>query len=174
MQGVNQNPHETQEALFRISLGADAKKLLLNQPVPKTTDTEGNVGPMDEGSVVPLLKMMETAVLGETYDTYEFYVFFHPTEKDSETIDEFLTELNEITKYCDMCGCMKDRLLKGQIITGIPNASLQEKLLQERELTLKKCIDRCCAAESAASQVKDRSSSKSDITFITSHRVGKT
>ena len=61
---------------------------------------------------------------------------------------------------------MKDRLLKNQIITGIPNITLQEKLLQERNLDLDKYIDMCRGSESAASQVKDISTTKTEINKI--------
>ena len=36
---------------------------------------------------------------------------------------------------------MKDRLLKNQIIAGMPDMILQDKLLQERNLDLEKYID---------------------------------
>ena len=98
---------------------------------------------------------METAILGETNDTYKLHMFFQRKQKHSETFDQYLTELKEKIKYCDICDCMQDRLLKAQIILSISDSNLQEKLLQEKKLQLDKCIDMCRAAESAASQVKD-------------------
>ena len=67
-----------------------------------------------------LLKQMETAILD---DTYELHVFFHRVQSDGESFDQFLMALKELAKYCDMCDCMKERLLKGKIITGIPDAT---------------------------------------------------
>jgi len=166
VQNLAAKPDETQVALFRIALGQDARKLLRNQPVPTVTDSKGKTTTLSDKKVTTLLKMMETAVLGETNDTYELHVFFHRMQQDSETFDQYLTALKELSKYCDLCDCMSDRLLKAQIITGIPDSTLQEKLLQERTLTLEKCIDMCRAAESAATQVKHIVTAKSDVNRV--------
>ena len=72
-----------------------------------------------------------------------------------ETFDEFLLTLREMQKTCDVCEHMADKFLKDQIIFGVRDDSVREKLLQERQLTLLKTIDMCRAAESASAQAKD-------------------
>ena len=72
---------------------------------------------------------MDSAVNGEINDTYERFVFTHRTQKRDETFDEYLTALKELRKTCNICDCMYDTLLKDQIINGITDSSLQEKLL---------------------------------------------
>ena len=169
VQKLSEKPDEAQVALFRIALGSEAKKLLRNQPVP---NQPGKKTPMDTTKVTTLLQMMETAVMGETNDTYELHMFFQRSQKDSETFDQYLTELKEKVKYCDICECMHDRLIKAQIILGVPDVTLQEKLLQERKLTLEKCIDMCRAAESAATQMKDLSA-KSEVNRVSFKKSAK-
>ena len=52
---------------------------------------------------------------------------------------------------------MMDTSLKDQIITGIRDTDLRERLLQERPLSLTKCLDMCRAAETASMQAKEMS-----------------
>ncbi len=57
-------------------------------------------------------------------------------------------------KYCEFCKCLSDRLLKDRIVLGITDAKTREKLLNERPLTLNKCLDICRSVESASEQMK--------------------
>ena len=166
VQHLSEKPDEAQVALFRIALGSEAKKLLRNQPAPTTTDSKGRATSLDTNKVSTLLQMMEKAILGETNDTYELCMFFQRKQKDTESFDQYLTELKEKIKYCDACDCMRDRLLKAQIIVGIPDCTLQEKLLQERKLSFEKCTNMCRAAESASTQARDIAS-KSEVNKVT-------
>ena len=163
MQEVDSIPHARKVAIFRIALGPEARRLVRNQDVPTERDAEkgrheGQHSNEDDAK----------AAMGETSDTYELHVFLHRLQRDGESIDEFLASLKELRKYRDLCDCMKDQLLKHQIITGIPDMTLQAKLLQERnlDLDLEKCIDMCCAAESAASKVKDVFTTKTEVDKI--------
>ena len=103
VQHLSEKPDETQVALFRIALGPEANKLLRNQPAPTTTDSKGRTKSLDTNKVSTLLQMMEKAILGETNDTYELHMFFQRKQKDTESFDQYLTELKEKIKYCDAC-----------------------------------------------------------------------
>ena len=160
VQELNAKPYPTQVALFRIALGTEGKRLLRNQPVSQSRNGDGDLVNDNLERTGTLMKMMDSAVNGEINDTYERFVFTHRTQKRGETFDEYLTALKELRKTCNICDCMYDTLLKDQIINGITDSSLQEKLLQKRGLSLNKCIDACRAAESAAKQVKEMSQSE--------------
>ena len=160
VQELNAKPYPTQVALFRIALGTEGKRLLRNQPVSQSRNGDGDLVNDNLERTGTLMKMMDSAVNGEINDTYERFVFTHRTQKRGETFDEYLTALKELRKTCNICDCMYDTLLKDQIINGITDSSLQEKLLQKRGLSLDKCIDACRAAESAAKQVKEMSQSE--------------
>ena len=137
VQEVGAKPNATQVALFRIiALGPEAKRLLRNQPVPKSRDADGSPVEDDVDKTQTLLKMMDSAVNGEMNDTYERFVFTQRMQKPGETFDEYLTALKELRKTCEICDCMYDTLLKDQIINGIVDSNLQEKLLQKRGLSL--------------------------------------
>ena len=109
---------------------------------------------------------------------YERYVFRTSTQQKGETFDEFLLALREMQKTCDVCEHMADKFLKDQVIFGVRDDSVREKLLQERQLTLPKTIDMCRAAESASVQAKDMATaSPTEVNRVTgrehSHRKWK-
>ena len=118
--------------------------LLRNQPTPIDPTTNAA---MDINKVSTLMKMLKIAVVGEVNETYETYVFRTRVQKETETIDEFVTILRELVQTCGLCEheSMKDKFIRDQIIFGIRDAALREKLLQERSLSLKKCLDVCRA-----------------------------
>ncbi len=155
IQDIPAKPVAMQLALLRMALGPEGRKLLRHQPTPMFRDEHGDEKLMDENHLETIIKMMEIAVNGEVNDTFERYVFRHRLQKEGETFDEFLTELRESRKRCDFCDCMRDKLLKDQVITGVRDTELRERLLQQRGLSLTKCIDMCRAAESASSQAKE-------------------
>lgn len=152
VQDIANKPDNVQISLFRISLGDEGKKLLRNQPVPMKADGSA---PMDENKLDTLTKMMEIAVVGEVNDTYERYIFRCRTQREGETIETFVTSLRELIKTCEVTKDMTDKFMKDQIIFGIRDSSLREKILQERKITLEKCIDMCRATESASVQARD-------------------
>ena len=91
---------------------------------------------------------------GEINDTYET----HKVQKRAETFG--LTTRKELRKSCGICDCMYQAILKDQILNGIIDSHLQEKLLQKRAPTLDKCIGACRAAESGAKQANEMSHSE--------------
>ncbi len=128
---------------------------------------------MNPNEVKTLLKMMEIAVSGEVNDTFERYVFRHRLQKEDESFDQYINELRELRKRCDFCSCMEDKLLKDQVITGIRNSVLRERLLQKRGLSLAKCLDMCRASESASSQAKEMAQAAAPTTAEV-NRIDKT
>ncbi|KAL8571940.1 hypothetical protein ACOMHN_026152 [Nucella lapillus] len=57
-------------------------------------------------------------------------------------------------KTCNFCDHIKDSLLRDRIVIGIRNQTTRERLLQEADLTLQSCIDKCRAAETTSQQVR--------------------
>ena len=56
--------------------------------------------------------------------------------------------------------CIRESLIRDRIVLGIQNPQTRKRLLQERKLTLKKCIDICRSSETSASQMKIISGTK--------------
>ena len=85
---------------------------------------------------------------------YERFLFFTRDQRESETVDQYLTELRQIAADCDFESVTPDQLLRDRLVTGIKTAKVRENLLKEKKMTLKKAIDIARAAESTAVQMK--------------------
>ncbi len=168
VQDLHSKPDAVQCSLFRMALGTDGKKLLRSQPMPKKPDGT----PMDPNKLATLLETMKIAIVGEVNVTYELYVFQTRVQQKGEPFDEFLLALRELMKTCDFCEHMTDHMLKSQVIRGVREDATRERLLQERQLTLAKCVDMCRAAESASTQARDMASgTNADVNWVS--RYGK-
>ena len=85
---------------------------------------------------------------------YERFLFFTRDQRESETVDQYLTELHQIAANCDFESITPDQLLRDRLVTGTKTAKVRENLLKEKKLTLEKAIDIARAAESTAVQMK--------------------
>ena len=65
-----------------------------------------------------------------------------------------MTTLRTLAKTCNFRDCLKDTLLRDRIVLGTQSQNTRKRLLQDRKLTLEKCIDICRSAESYLSQLK--------------------
>ena len=85
---------------------------------------------------------------------YERFLFFTRDQRESESVDQYLTELRQIAENCDFESITPDQLLRDRLVTGTRIAKVRENLLKEKKLTLEKAIDIAHAAESTAVQMK--------------------
>ncbi|XP_068697065.1 uncharacterized protein [Montipora foliosa] len=89
---------------------------------------------------------------------YERFLSFTGDQRESETIDQYPTELRQIAANCDFESITPDQLLRDRLVRGTRNATVHENLLKEKHLTLEKAVDIPRAAESTAAQIKVMSS----------------
>ena len=70
-----------------------------------------------------------------------------------EAFDDFLVSLRELVKTCNFCSddCT-NKNIRDQIIEGLSDADMTERLLQETDLSLAKTITICQAQEAAKRQ----------------------
>ena len=96
--------------------------------------------------------------------TYERHKFNTRNQGENESIDQYVTELRILASTCEF-ETLKDGLIRDRIICGIQNQTMKERLLRKADLTIKKAIDICRAAEVSREQVKsltDRNSADID------------
>ena len=67
--------------------------------------------------------------------------------QEDRSFDIFVTDLRRKAEYCDF-GAIKDSLIRDQIVVGINDPKLRERLLRETDLTLEKAIKLCRITES--------------------------
>lgn len=150
IQSVTERSAEYQASLFRTAIGPDAMKVLDTQPVP---------GEATADNVATLIAMMDTFVMGQVNPTYERYMLRKRMQQSGESIETFITDLKTMIKICEVPAVFTDELIKDQVIFGIKDNALRERLLQEKDLSLSKCIEMCKAAEAASSHLKAMTSS---------------
>ena len=144
-------------ALFLHCIGTDTLK------VYNGLDFENEE---DKTSLEKIMEKFEQYTFGETNETYERLQFNNRKQEEHESFDSFVTALHNLARTCNFCECLYDSLIRDQIVIGIRDQRTRQRLLQERKLKLKKCIDICRSSESATTQMKA-------ITTTTTNEVHK-
>ena len=75
------------------------------------------------------------------------------TTQEDHTIDVFVADLRRRAAHCNF-GALKDSLIRDQIVVGISDPRLRERLLRERDLSLEKAIKLCRITEQSNEQSK--------------------
>ena len=101
-----------------------------------------------------VIKQFEEYFIPHKNESLESYKFFSRKQKENESFDVYLTELRKLASECCF-GELKDRMIKDKIVSGVLSSKLRDKLLRESDLTLKKTILICKAAELATERVKE-------------------
>ncbi|KAI3359278.1 hypothetical protein L3Q82_002793 [Scortum barcoo] len=86
-------------------------------------------------------------------ETLERYVFRSRMQQPGESFDAFLTDLKLKAKTCNF-GVLQDSLIRGQLVFGIDDKKVRERLLRETELTLAGAVKTCHASELAKQHAK--------------------
>ncbi|XP_041665971.1 uncharacterized protein LOC121524587 [Cheilinus undulatus] len=86
-------------------------------------------------------------------ETSERYVFRNRIQKESESIEEYITDLRLKSQSCNF-GTLCDSMVRDQIVTGVQDKRVRMHLLKETDLTLEKAIKICKASEGAKAQIK--------------------
>ena len=112
-------------------------------------------------NILNIIEALENHFIGKTNETYEHFVFNKRDQKSNEPFEDYVATLRTLMKTCNFSDDMKDSLLRDRIVLGTRNQSTRERLLQEAELTLQACTDKCRAAEMPTQQL--RAMSENDL-----------
>ena len=108
----------------------------------------------DKHDITKVIEKFDRYVIGEINESYERYIFNKRNQNVNEKFDDYLASLRMLAETCSFCECLKKSLIRDRIIAGILNPNTRKKLLQERNLSLNKCIDVCRSAETTHRQLK--------------------
>lgn len=86
-------------------------------------------------------------------ETYERYMFRSRVQLHNEPFDSFLTALRLKAQFCGF-GTLKDSLVRDQIVFGVEDKKLRERLLRETDLSLEAAIKICHANELSQKHIK--------------------
>lgn len=132
-------------ALFLHCIGVDALKIFNGFQF----DT-----PDDRHDLAKIIQKFDEFTIGELNETFERYTFNSRNQQENESIDAYVTALRTLAKTCNFCDCMRDSIIRDRVVLGIKDHRTRKRLLQERSLTLAKCIDLCKGSEATNLQLK--------------------
>lgn len=141
---VDDGDDSTKVKLFCYLVGESGRELL---------DTLMGETPKAEWKIKDIMDKFDAHCIPCVNETVERYRFFSRNQGSSEAIDSYVTELKVLTKTCNF-GTLRDSLIRDRIVCGSNNASMRERLLREKKLTLDSCIQLCRAAEMSRDNVK--------------------
>ena len=79
--------------------------------------------------------------------------FHSRTQKEGETVAEFIADLRKLSEHCKFADTLDD-MLRDRLVCGIRDARIQRRLLAEPDLTFKKAFDLAQASETAEKNSK--------------------
>ncbi|XP_063393306.1 uncharacterized protein DDB_G0289917-like [Cydia fagiglandana] len=71
--------------------------------------------------------------------TVERYNFFSRQQNSDEDFEEYVTVITNLSNYCEF-GTLKESLIKDKFVIGISDKKVKQRLLQEDNLTIEKCL----------------------------------
>ncbi|KAJ8913347.1 hypothetical protein NQ315_008737 [Exocentrus adspersus] len=99
---------------------------------------------------------------------YEHYKFFKRDQLQTETVDEFVTALRQLSSTCEFKET--DVLIRDRLILGIRDPRIQERLLQESDLSLNDAIKVCRSMETSVATQKLISMEQQTVSAVRSFR----
>ena len=145
-------PPEYKVGLFLHCIGVDALKIFNGFQFDN---------PEDRNDLNKIIEKFDQYTIEELNERFERYSFNSRNQEENESIDAYVTALRTLAKTCHFCDCMHDSILRDRIVLGIRDKHTRKRLLQERKLDLKKCIDICRSTEATNSQLRPISASQS-------------
>ena len=86
---------------------------------------------------------------------FEHYRFNKRAQEAVKSYNQYKTALRKLAEGCEFHTITPEEILHDCLIFGICNVKVQERLLRESQLTLKKTNEICCASESTTAQLKE-------------------
>jgi hypothetical protein len=86
-------------------------------------------------------------------ETFERHLFKCRVQQGEETIDQFVTDLRRLSVNCNY-GTLRESLIRDQVVSGVADADVKERLLRESDLTLDGAVKLSRAAEASKAHLK--------------------
>ena len=107
----------------------------------------------DEKKLNKVLEQFEQYCNPRKNVVFERHQFWQITQKDSETVDQFVTRLKNKVKSCEYPSPVDD-MVRDKFVFSIRDLQVKERLLREEKLTLEKAISMARASEASKGQIK--------------------
>ena len=163
---VSSLDHESRGPRFK-------KSLLISTMGIEALQIYNGCDPADTDTADEIIAKLDKHIMGEPNETFERYKFNTRAQKPDESFDVYLNSLKTLVKTCNFCDCMQKTLLRDRIVLGVNDENTRKRLLQERKLTLEKCLDICRTYEKTASQLKVISAGNDEVHKISISKASK-
>lgn len=100
----------------------------------------------EKGSYSTLLRKFEDYCTPKCNETYERYVFRSRMQSEGECFESFYRDLQLKAQSCNF-STLSSSLIRDQIVYGVWDKKLRERLLREDKLTLEQAVQICKASE---------------------------
>ena len=107
-----------------------------------------------ENSFAELVELVRNHVSPPPSAVVQRFHFNSCTQKDGETVGQFVAELRRLSEFCEF-GPTLDGMLRDRLVCGIRDSRVQRRLLSEVNLTFSKAFELAKAAELAEKSVAD-------------------
>ena len=135
--GFQSKDKDVQMAILRSCLSDGTLKIVMNLPDSDKTDPT---------KVIAALKMHAVGQLNVVMEGRNFNLH---AQQDSESFDDFYTDLKDLSKTCEFCEKCEDSLIRDCMVVGLIDGDTVERLLVKRNISLQKTIELCRAEETA-------------------------
>ena len=86
---------------------------------------------------------------------YNRYLFKSRVQQDSETFEQFVTELKTLIKNCEYSDDIQDEQIRDHLVFGVGSSKIRQNMILEgSDLTLDKCMDIAHTYERSVPQVQ--------------------
>lgn len=148
--------------LYLMAVGLDEKSekrriaLLLTVAGPQAVEVYNTfvfANAADKDKINEVIKKFDEHCSPKKNETFERYVFRSRMQQPAESLDVFLTDLKLKARTCNF-GDLHDSMIRDQLVFGIQDSKLRERLLRETDLTLESAVKICHASELAVQHAK--------------------
>ena len=148
-----------QRAILLSVCGAAAYQLIRNLVAPaKPTDK----------SFADIVKLVQDHYTPPPSVTVQRFKFHSRSQKEGESIAEFVAELRRLSEHCQFEATLDD-MLRDRLVCGVRDVRIQRRLLAEADLSFKKSFELSQAAEVAEQSAKDLQKPQQCTLYRASH-----
>ncbi|KXJ07257.1 hypothetical protein AC249_AIPGENE25139 [Exaiptasia diaphana] len=125
----------------------------------------------DKSDIDKVLEKMSEFCNGVVNETYERYLFNTRCQEPNESIDDFYGALLALSKNCSF-DKLTASLIRDRLIVGMKDASSRQRLLQEKALSLEKCLEIARSFEATKARLRDmqgKSEANSSVNRVKQH-----
>ena len=102
---LDRQPDNVQRALFLHSAGRNILRLYNTFELAEDTPLQG------------ILEAIDDFIIGARNETYDRFQFNNCVQKDSETVDSYVTNLKTLASFCNYCEKCRDSIVRDRLIT---------------------------------------------------------